>query len=116
MTLAQFSTVILSIPSTIRKEREAARRATQMAEEIRRIVDAQKELEAKWKEGIHPVEWPSREQYEANKRRFHKEGRFHRHYWVIRKRQVFLGERDPRSLGRRRRRWFLPMSLKPPQL
>ncbi|PBK67707.1 hypothetical protein ARMSODRAFT_1005150 [Armillaria solidipes] len=107
MTSAQFSTVILSIPSAIRKEREAARMATQMAdemkeqirrktEEIRRIVDAQKELEAKWKKEIHPVEWPSREQYEANKRRFHKEGRFHRHYWVIRKRQVFLGELDPR--------------------
>ncbi|KAK0462469.1 interferon-inducible GTPase-domain-containing protein [Desarmillaria tabescens] len=72
----------------IRKEREAARRATQMAdemkeqirkkdEEMRRILDAQKELEAKWKKGIHPVEWPSREQYEENKRRFYKEGKIH---------------------------------------
>ncbi|PBL04160.1 hypothetical protein ARMGADRAFT_1022640 [Armillaria gallica] len=88
MALAQFPTVILSIPSAVRKEREAARRATQIAdemkeqlrakdEEIRRIVDAPKEFEAKWKKGIHSVEWPSRGQYEVNKRRFYNEERFH---------------------------------------
>ncbi len=69
-------------------------------EEIRRIVDAPKEFEAKWKKGIHPVESPSREKYEANKRRFYNEEKFSsRHQWDIRKRQVFLGERNPRSLG-----------------
>ncbi|KAK0213340.1 interferon-inducible GTPase-domain-containing protein [Desarmillaria ectypa] len=44
---------------------------------MKKILEAQKEIEAKWKKGIHPVEWPSREQYEANKRRFYKEGKFH---------------------------------------
>ncbi len=55
MALAQFPAVILSIPSAVRKEHEAAQRATQMAdemkeqlrakdEEIRRIVE---EFEAK---------------------------------------------------------------------
>ncbi|KAK0225343.1 interferon-inducible GTPase-domain-containing protein [Armillaria fumosa] len=34
-------------------------------------------MEAKWKKGIKPVEWPSREQFEANKQRFYKEGKFH---------------------------------------
>lgn len=85
MALAQFPTVILSIPSAVRKEHEAAQRATQMAdemkeqlrakdEEIRRIVE---EFEAKWKKGIHLVEWPSREQHEANRRRFYNEEKFH---------------------------------------
>ncbi len=71
-----------------RKEREAAQRAANIADElqeqikrkeaeIKKILDAQKETEAKWKKGIHPVEWPSREEYEANKRRLYKEGKFH---------------------------------------
>ncbi|KAG7442609.1 P-loop containing nucleoside triphosphate hydrolase protein [Guyanagaster necrorhizus] len=34
-------------------------------------------MEAKWKTGIRPVEWPSKEKYEATKRRFYKEGKFH---------------------------------------
>ncbi|KAK0475507.1 interferon-inducible GTPase-domain-containing protein [Armillaria novae-zelandiae] len=71
-----------------RKEKEAAQRAGQIADElqeqikrkeaeIKKILDAQKETEAKWKKGIHPVEWPSRAEYEANKRRLYKEGKFH---------------------------------------
>ncbi|KAK0225344.1 interferon-inducible GTPase-domain-containing protein [Armillaria fumosa] len=70
-----------------RKEQEAAQRAGQIADElqeqitkkeaeIKRILDAQKEIEAKWKKGIHPVEWPSRAEYEANRRRLY-EGKFH---------------------------------------
>ncbi|KAK0462467.1 interferon-inducible GTPase-domain-containing protein [Desarmillaria tabescens] len=71
-----------------RREREAAQRATQAANELqgqvqkkeaemKKILEEQQEMEAKWKKGIHPVEWPSREQFEANKRRFYKEGKFH---------------------------------------
>ncbi|PBK95258.1 hypothetical protein ARMGADRAFT_793048 [Armillaria gallica] len=71
-----------------RKEREAAQRAANIADElqeqikrkeaeIKKILGAQKETEAKWKKGIRPVEWPSREEYEANKRRLYKEGKFH---------------------------------------
>ncbi|KAK0462468.1 P-loop containing nucleoside triphosphate hydrolase protein [Desarmillaria tabescens] len=48
-----------------KREREAAQRA------------AQKAMEAKWNAGIRPVEWPSKEKYEAMKRRFYKEGKFH---------------------------------------
>ncbi|KAG7442624.1 uncharacterized protein BT62DRAFT_1010235 [Guyanagaster necrorhizus] len=70
------------------REREAAQRAAQAAkelqeqvrkkeEEMKKVLEVQKEMEAKWKKGIHPVEWPSREQYEANKQRFYKEGKFH---------------------------------------
>ncbi|KAK0505357.1 P-loop containing nucleoside triphosphate hydrolase protein [Armillaria luteobubalina] len=74
--------------SNARREREAAQKATRTANELqeqmrkkeaemRKILEDQKEIEAKWKKGIRPVEWPSREQFEANKRLFYKEGKFH---------------------------------------
>ncbi|KAK0505339.1 interferon-inducible GTPase-domain-containing protein [Armillaria luteobubalina] len=71
-----------------RREREAAQKAAQTAndlqeqarkkgEEMKNILEEQKAMEAKWKKGIKPVEWPSREQFDANKQRFYKEGKFH---------------------------------------
>ncbi|PBK73319.1 hypothetical protein ARMSODRAFT_628234 [Armillaria solidipes] len=71
-----------------KREREAAQRAAQAANELqeqvrkkeaemKKVLDEQKAMEAKWKIGIHPVEWPSKEKYEATKRRFYKEGKFH---------------------------------------
>ncbi|KAK0505933.1 interferon-inducible GTPase-domain-containing protein [Armillaria luteobubalina] len=71
-----------------RKEREAAQKVTQAANELQeqakkkeaemeKILEEQKELEAKWKKGIRPVKWPSREQFDAIKRQFYKEGKFH---------------------------------------
>ncbi|KAK0213360.1 interferon-inducible GTPase-domain-containing protein [Desarmillaria ectypa] len=70
------------------REREAAQKAAQTANELQEqakkkevemkmILEDQKEIESKWKKGIRPVEWPSREQFEANKQRFYKEGKFH---------------------------------------
>ncbi|KAK0213344.1 interferon-inducible GTPase-domain-containing protein [Desarmillaria ectypa] len=70
------------------REREAAENATHAANELqeqaklkeaemKKILENQKEMEGKWKKGIHPVEWPSREQFEATKQRFYKEGKFH---------------------------------------
>ncbi|KAK0475489.1 interferon-inducible GTPase-domain-containing protein [Armillaria novae-zelandiae] len=44
---------------------------------MKKILEDQKEIEAKWKKGIRPVEWPSREQFETNKQLFYKEGKFH---------------------------------------
>ncbi len=41
------------------------------------MMEAQKEMEEKWRKGIHPVEWPSREQYDMVKRRLYKDGKFH---------------------------------------
>ncbi|SJK96910.1 uncharacterized protein ARMOST_00158 [Armillaria ostoyae] len=71
-----------------RREREAAQTATQAAndlqeqvrkkkEEMTKILEEQKAMETKWKKGIKPVEWPSREQFEATKQRFYKDGKFH---------------------------------------
>ncbi|KAK0240887.1 P-loop containing nucleoside triphosphate hydrolase protein [Armillaria nabsnona] len=57
-----------------RKEREAAQRAAQAANDLQ---EQQKAMEAKWRKGIKPIEWPSREQFEANKQRFYKDGKFH---------------------------------------
>ncbi|PBK95256.1 P-loop containing nucleoside triphosphate hydrolase protein [Armillaria gallica] len=71
-----------------RREREAAQRAAQAANDLqeqvrkneegmKKILEEQKAMEAKWRKGIKPVEWPSREQFEANKQRFYKDGKFH---------------------------------------
>ncbi|KAK0473220.1 interferon-inducible GTPase-domain-containing protein [Armillaria novae-zelandiae] len=71
-----------------RREREAAQRVTQVAnesqeqakkkeDEMKNILKEQKAMEAKWKKGIRPVKWPSREQFDAIKRQFYKEGKFH---------------------------------------
>ncbi|KAK0448585.1 interferon-inducible GTPase-domain-containing protein [Armillaria borealis] len=71
-----------------RREHEAAQRAAAAAnelqeqvrkkeEEAKKAIEEQKAMEAKWKTGIHPVEWPSRETYEATKLRFYQEGKFH---------------------------------------
>ncbi|KAG7442629.1 P-loop containing nucleoside triphosphate hydrolase protein [Guyanagaster necrorhizus] len=51
--------------------------ANQKDKEMKNIQAAQEEMEAKWKKGIRPVEWPSQEQYEKIKRRYYKEGKFH---------------------------------------
>ncbi|KAK0194844.1 interferon-inducible GTPase-domain-containing protein [Armillaria mellea] len=50
---------------------------SQKEAEIKKVLEEQKAMEAKWKIGIHPVEWPSKEKYEATKRRFYREGKFH---------------------------------------
>lgn len=70
-----------------RREHEAAQRAAAAAnelqeqvrkkEEAKKATEEQKAMEATWKTGIHPVEWPSKETYEATKLRFYKEGKFH---------------------------------------
>ncbi|KAK0448582.1 interferon-inducible GTPase-domain-containing protein [Armillaria borealis] len=71
-----------------RREREAAQMAAQTAndlqeqvrkkeEEMKNTLEEQKAMEAKWKKGIKPIEWPSREQFEATKQRFYKDGKFH---------------------------------------
>ncbi|KAG7442626.1 uncharacterized protein BT62DRAFT_378964 [Guyanagaster necrorhizus] len=71
-----------------RREHEAAQRAAQAANELqeqvrkkeaemKKAMEVQEVMEAKWKTGIRPVEWPSKEKYEATKRRFYKEGKFH---------------------------------------
>lgn len=70
------------------REREVAQKAAQAANELQEQVrkkeaemkgalEEQKTMEARWKIGIHPVEWPSKEKYEAIKHRFYKEGKFH---------------------------------------
>ncbi|KAK0198600.1 interferon-inducible GTPase-domain-containing protein [Armillaria mellea] len=71
-----------------RRERVAAQEAAQAAKELqeqakkkeaemKKLLEEQKATEAKWKKGIRPVKWPSREQFDAIKRRFYKEGKFH---------------------------------------
>ncbi|KAK0240898.1 interferon-inducible GTPase-domain-containing protein [Armillaria nabsnona] len=64
------------------KEKEAVqKRADGLQEEAKarekEMMEAQKAMEAKWKKGIHPVEWPSREQYDMVKQRLYKDGKFH---------------------------------------
>ncbi|KAK0213351.1 interferon-inducible GTPase-domain-containing protein [Desarmillaria ectypa] len=70
------------------KEKEAAldaiRRSNELQEEakakekvIEEAMEAQKAVETKWKKGIHPVEWPSREQYDMVKQRLYRDGKFH---------------------------------------
>ncbi|KAK0213342.1 interferon-inducible GTPase-domain-containing protein [Desarmillaria ectypa] len=72
----------------VRREREVAQKAAQAVKELQEQVqkkeaemketlEAQKVMESKWKTGIHPVEWPTKEKYEATKRRFYMEGKFH---------------------------------------
>ncbi|KAK0434281.1 interferon-inducible GTPase-domain-containing protein [Armillaria borealis] len=51
--------------------------AKQKDEEVKNIQAARDEMEAKWKKGIRPVEWPSEEQYEKIKQQYYKEGKFH---------------------------------------
>ncbi|KAK0505354.1 interferon-inducible GTPase-domain-containing protein [Armillaria luteobubalina] len=64
------------------KEKEAAqKRFTELQEKAKakekETMEAQKAMEEKWKKGIRPVEWPSREQYDKVKRRLYKDGKFH---------------------------------------
>ncbi|KAK0194847.1 interferon-inducible GTPase-domain-containing protein [Armillaria mellea] len=70
------------------REKEAALKAIQRTNELHaevkakekvmeEMMEAQKVVEAKWKKGVHPVEWPSREQYDVVKQRFYQEGKFH---------------------------------------
>ncbi|PBK73324.1 P-loop containing nucleoside triphosphate hydrolase protein [Armillaria solidipes] len=66
------------------KEKEAAhKRSNRFQEEEepkateKEMMEAQKAMEAKWRKGVHPVEWPSREQYDMVKRRLYKDGKFH---------------------------------------
>ncbi|KAG7442611.1 P-loop containing nucleoside triphosphate hydrolase protein [Guyanagaster necrorhizus] len=70
------------------REKEAALKANQRSKELqeeakaneevmKKVMKSQKEMEAKWKKGVQPVEWPSREQYEMVKQRLYKEGKFH---------------------------------------
>ncbi|KAK0213339.1 interferon-inducible GTPase-domain-containing protein [Desarmillaria ectypa] len=63
---------------------QAAQRANQLREEGRRkdaeiekALQAQKEVEAKWRKGLRPIELPSREHFESTKGRYYKEGKFH---------------------------------------
>ncbi|KAK0225345.1 interferon-inducible GTPase-domain-containing protein [Armillaria fumosa] len=51
--------------------------ANQKDEEMKNIQAAREEMEAKWKKGIRPVEWPTQEQYEKFKQQYYKEGKFH---------------------------------------
>ncbi|KAK0462470.1 interferon-inducible GTPase-domain-containing protein [Desarmillaria tabescens] len=51
--------------------------AKQKDEELKNIQAAREEIEARWKKGIRPVEWPSQEQYEKIKQQYYKEGKFH---------------------------------------
>ncbi|KAK0218297.1 hypothetical protein EDD85DRAFT_797688 [Armillaria nabsnona] len=51
--------------------------AKQKDEEVKNVQAARDEMEAKWKKGIRPVEWPSQEQYEKIKQQYYKEGKFH---------------------------------------
>ncbi|KAK0194859.1 interferon-inducible GTPase-domain-containing protein [Armillaria mellea] len=71
-----------------RREHEAAQRATVAAnelqvqvwkkeEEAKKAIEEQKAMDAKWKTSIQPVEWPSKETFEATKLRFYKAGKFH---------------------------------------
>ncbi|KAK0448583.1 interferon-inducible GTPase-domain-containing protein [Armillaria borealis] len=71
-----------------RREQEAAQRAAEVAnelqeqvrkkeEEAKKAIEEQKAMEVKWMKGIRPVEWPSEEKYEAIKRCFYQEGKFH---------------------------------------
>ncbi|KAK0233378.1 interferon-inducible GTPase-domain-containing protein [Armillaria fumosa] len=71
-----------------RREREAVQKVIQAANEsqeqakkkeaeMEKILEEQKAMEAKWKKGIRPVKWPSREQFDAIKRRLYKEDKFH---------------------------------------
>ncbi|KAK0462451.1 interferon-inducible GTPase-domain-containing protein [Desarmillaria tabescens] len=63
---------------------EAIRRSNKLREEVKEkekvvkeTMEIQKAMEAKWKKGVHPVEWPSREQYDMVKRRLYQDGKFH---------------------------------------
>ncbi|KAK0505337.1 interferon-inducible GTPase-domain-containing protein [Armillaria luteobubalina] len=51
--------------------------ANQKDEEMKKIQAAREDMEAKWKKGIRPVEWPTQEQYEKFKKQYYKEGKFH---------------------------------------
>ncbi|PBK73326.1 P-loop containing nucleoside triphosphate hydrolase protein [Armillaria solidipes] len=70
------------------KEKEAAlkaiHRTNKLLEEAKanekvmeEMMEAQKAVEAKWRKGVHPVEWPSREQYDMVKQRLYQDGKFH---------------------------------------
>ncbi|KAG7442630.1 uncharacterized protein BT62DRAFT_935933 [Guyanagaster necrorhizus] len=63
---------------------QAAQRADKLREqarqkdaEIEKALQAQKDVEARWRKGLRPVELPSREQFEAIKRRYYRDGKFH---------------------------------------
>ncbi|KAK0505336.1 interferon-inducible GTPase-domain-containing protein [Armillaria luteobubalina] len=63
---------------------QAAQRANQLREEakqkdaqIERALQAQREVEAKWRRGVRPIELPSKEQFEAIKQRYYTEGKSH---------------------------------------
>ncbi|KAK0448570.1 interferon-inducible GTPase-domain-containing protein [Armillaria borealis] len=70
------------------REKEAAlkaiRRTNKLHEEAKanekvmeEMMETQKAVEAKWKKGVHPVEWPSQEQYDMVKQRLYQDGKFH---------------------------------------
>ncbi|KAK0442280.1 interferon-inducible GTPase-domain-containing protein [Desarmillaria tabescens] len=44
---------------------------------MEKALQARKEVETKWRKGIHPIELPSREHFESTKRRYYTEGKFH---------------------------------------
>ncbi|KAK0475508.1 interferon-inducible GTPase-domain-containing protein [Armillaria novae-zelandiae] len=75
----------VDIASSARLEAEKAAKivdelrdqANQKDEEMKNIRAAREEMEAKWKKGICPVEWPTQEQYERFKQQYYKEGKFH---------------------------------------
>lgn len=63
---------------------QAAQRTNQLREEakkkdaqIEKALQAQREVETKWRRGLRPIELPSREQFEAIKQRYYREGKFH---------------------------------------
>ncbi|KAK0475509.1 interferon-inducible GTPase-domain-containing protein [Armillaria novae-zelandiae] len=63
---------------------QAAQRANQLREEakkkdaqIAKVLQVQREVDAKWRRGLRPIEVPSREQFESIKRRYYREGKFH---------------------------------------
>ncbi|KAK0213359.1 hypothetical protein DFS33DRAFT_1269964 [Desarmillaria ectypa] len=70
------------------KEKKAAlkaiRRSNKLQDEmkakekvIEETMEAQKAMEAKWKKGVYPVEWPSQAQYNRVKQRLYMDGKFH---------------------------------------
>ncbi len=67
------------------REKEAALKAIRRTNEevkanekvMEEMMEAQKTVETKWKKGVHPVEWPSREQYDMVKQRLYQDGKFH---------------------------------------
>ncbi|KAK0462473.1 interferon-inducible GTPase-domain-containing protein [Desarmillaria tabescens] len=67
----------LETQQAVQRANQLREEARKKDEEITKALQAQKEVEARWRKGLRPVELPSREHFEATKRRFYREGKFH---------------------------------------